>query len=320
MLLAKEIIAAEFKKAEHYLIEELHSSVPMLDRITGYLIHTKGKQLRPVFLLLCARLGGALNDISYRAAAMVEIVHTASLIHDDIVDDSMTRRGAFSVNALWKSRAAVFAGDNLFIKAVLLPLINGDHKTLQIFSKAIEQTIAGELMQLGKTQKLNLREDVYYDIIRQKTATLLSAACEAGAASTFTDEQQIEKIGLFGEKVGMAFQIKDDLFDYGTADVGKPLGNDIKERKVTLPLIYTLNNCDGSTKRKLLQLIKQDQVTADDMNFLQKTVKEAGGFAYAEQKMLSYRQEALDILYEFPESSVRHALEELVMYTTERKY
>lgn len=229
MKLTAEVIGPELELFEQFLDEEFQSNILSADRLMKYLVRTKGKQLRPIFVLLCARLGGEINKTAYRAAALVEILHTASLVHDDIVDNSMTRRKSFSVNALWKSRIAVFAGDLLFTKGVLLSLDNQEFDILRIFSKAIEQTISGEIVQLAKSKKLNLDENVYYEIIRQKTATLLSAACEAGAAATFKDEKQIRKVGLFGEKVGMAFQIKDDLFDYGTDNVGKPVRNDIQE-------------------------------------------------------------------------------------------
>lgn len=320
MKLATELIGHELKLFEQYLDEEFQSSIQSADKVMKYLTSTKGKQLRPMFVLLCARLGGEINRTAYRAAALVEILHTASLVHDDIVDNSMKRRKAFSVNALWKSRMAVFAGDILFTKGVLLSLDNKDHDILKIFSKAIEQTVAGELVQLQKSKKLNLDEQVYYEIIRQKTATLLSAACEAGATATFEDAAQAARVGLFGEKVGMAFQIKDDLFDYGTSNVGKPVRNDIQERKVTLPLIYTLNNCDAGLKRQLLYIIRHQNTREEKVEYLVEEVKKAGGLQYAEEKMMLYRSEALDILSEFPDSAVQAALKELVYYTTDRQY
>lgn len=317
---AREILSQELERFSFTLSEELRSDIQSVDRIMKYLSNIKGKQLRPVFLLLCARLGGPANDSSYRAAALIEILHVASLVHDDIVDHSMKRRNAFSVNALWKSRSAVFAGDILFTKGVLLSLDHKDFDIIKIFSKAIEETIEGELVQISKTQKLNLKEEVYYTIIRQKTATLLRAACEAGASTTFKDAEMVSKIGEFGEMVGMAFQIKDDLLDYGTANIGKPVGNDIRERKMTLPLIYTLNNCEPAIKQRLLVIINKQHSNEEKLQYLREQVRATGGFKYAEDKMLWYRNQALNKLYELPESEVRKALEELVFYITERNY
>lgn len=317
---AREILSQELERFNLTLSEELRSDIPLVDRIMKYLSNIKGKQLRPVFLLLCARLGGPATDSTYRAAALIETLHIASLVHDDIVDHSMKRRNAFSVNALWKSRSAVFAGDILFTKGVLLSLEHKDFDIIKIFSKAIEETIEGELVQISKTQKLNLNQDVYYNIIRQKTATLLKAACEAGASTTFRDPEMISKLGEFGEMVGMAFQIKDDLLDYGTENIGKPLGNDIRERKMTLPLIYTLNNCDPVVKQQLLLIINKQNSNEEKLQYLKEQVTTAGGFNYAEGKMIWYRNEALNRLYEFPDSGIRQALEELVFYITERKY
>ncbi len=320
MQLAKKMIGQELSVFENYLNQTFQSTIPLLENIMQYLSGKKGKQLRPVFVLLCSRLGGTINERTYRAAALVEMLHTASLVHDDIVDNAMERRGAHSVNALWKSRVAVLTGDVLFTKGVLLSLDNEDYKVLKIFSKAIEQTIAGETVQLAKSRKLNFDEQVYYEIIRQKTATLLSAACEAGAATTFTDDEQVARLGLFGEKLGMAFQIRDDLFDYGTQDVGKPLANDIQEQKTTLPLIYTLRHCSAALRRKLIRIIKHRHSDKKEVRFLIEQVHKAGGMQYAKKQMLAYRHEALDILATFPPSGARDALEELTMYITEREY
>ncbi|RFS23934.1 polyprenyl synthetase family protein [Chitinophaga silvatica] len=317
---AREILKQELHSFNNVLTKEFQSEVTSVHRMMMYLSQAKGKQLRPIFLLLCARLCGATNDRTYRAAALIEMLHIASLVHDDIVDHSMKRRGAYSANALWKSRSAVFLGDVLFTKGVLLPLENGDYNTLKIFAKAIEETIEGELVQLSKTQKLNLDENVYYNIIRQKTATLLRAACEAGAATTSEDNNIVQQLATFGENVGMAFQIKDDLLDYGTDNIGKPIGNDIQERKITLPLIHVLNKCDNITRRKLLYIIKHQSTNEKQLQYLKEQVKELDGFTYAESKMLEYRNNAMNILYSFAETPVRTALEELVVYITERKY
>ena len=285
-----------------------------------YIVKRKGKQLRPMFVLLCAKLGGPINDTTYRAASLVELLHTATLVHDDVVDEAMERRGFFSINALWKNKIAVLVGDYLLSKGLLLSLNNKDFKVLQILSTAVKEMSEGELLQMEKSRKLNLDEAVYYEIIKGKTASLLASSCAAGASSTFEDDALIEKIRLFGEKTGMAFQIKDDLFDYGNSDIGKPTGNDIQEKKLTLPLIYTLNNCDDATKRKLIYIIKNENTNKVKVQFVIDTVKQTGGIDYATNKMLAYRDEALALLYEFPKSDVRDALEELVRYTTDRVY
>lgn len=320
MQLTRKVIGEELNLFEEHFKEAIKSPVPLLDRITKYILLRKGKQMRPMFVLLCARLGGPINDSSYRAALFVEILHTSTLVHDDLVDESLERRGAFSINALWKNRIAVFAGDNLFTKSILLLLSNGDHAILKIYSDAIGKVIEGELLQMEKSHKLNLKEDVYYDIIKGKTATLLAACCAAGAASTFGDEASIQKLYRFGETVGIAFQIKDDLLDYGNTDIGKPTGNDIKEKKVTLPLIYTLNTCPPPLKKKILNIVKHHNTDKAMVDFVVAEVVAAGGIRYAEQKMELYRNEALKLLAEFPPSDVRAALEELVRYTTDRSY
>jgi octaprenyl-diphosphate synthase len=320
MQLAREIIAKELNQFEEYFIDAVKSDVPLLDRIMKYVAAHKGKQMRPMFVLLCSRLGGEINERSYRAALFVEILHTSSLIHDDLVDDSTERRGAFSINALWNNRVAVLAGDNLFTKSILLLLTNGDLQTLKIYSDAIGKIIEGELVQMEKSRKLNLKEDVYFDIIKGKTATLLAACCAAGAASTFHDNSQIEKMYQFGEMLGIAFQLKDDLLDYGSADIGKPTGNDIKEKKISLPLIYTLRTCGAALRSKILHIIRHQGENRELVDFVIAAVVSAGGIAYAEEKMRTYREEALKILHTFPDSAIRAALEELVFYTTDRTY
>ncbi len=249
MKLARRVIKQELSQFETHFREAVKSRVPLLDRIMQYIVKRKGKQMRPMFVLLSARLGGEINDSTYRAASLIELLHTATLVHDDVVDDAMERRGFFSINALWKNKIAVIVGDYLLSKGLLLSLDNKDFKVLQILSSAIKMMSEGELLQLEKARNLNLKESIYYEIIKGKTASLLAACCAAGASSTFDDDAQIEKLKIFGEKVGMAFQIKDDLFDYGNESIGKPTGNDIKEKKLTLPLIYTLNNCDASLRR-----------------------------------------------------------------------
>lgn len=320
MKLSQAVIAEELTVFESRFRESVKSNVGLLDRIMGYIVKRKGKQLRPMFVLLTAKLCGNVNESTYRAASLVELLHTATLVHDDVVDESMERRGFFSTFALWKAKASVLVGDYLFAKGLLLSLDNADFRILQILSQAVKLMSEGELLQLEKARTLNLREDIYFEIIKNKTASLLASACSAGAYSTTQDEQCAEKMRLFGEKAGIAFQIKDDLFDYGTEDVGKPTGNDIKEKKITLPLIYTLNNVDRSTRRRIIYTVKNENTNREKVREVINEVSKAGGIAYANQKMNQYRDEALAILHEFPDTEVRKGLEDLVRYTTDRKY
>lgn len=298
----------------------MQSDVLLLNRIMTDIAAHKGKQMRPMFVLLCARLCGDINDGSYRAALLVEMLHTASLVHDDMVDDAMKRRSAFSVNALWKNRVSVMVGDQLFTKGILLALDNNDPGLLKIYSAAIQQMIEGELLQMTKANKLSFEESDYYDLINAKTASFLAAACAAGASSTSDDPATVQLLHDFGQKVGMAFQLKDDLFDYGKEDVGKPTGNDIKEKKVTLPLIYTVHHADPVLKKKILHIVKHQHTDKDKVNFVVEAVNHSGGLQYATEKMMAYRDEAFGLLYTFPPSPIRAALEELVRYTTDRAY
>lgn len=316
----KHIIGKELVIFEKKFAEAVKGQAPLLDRIMKYIIKRKGKQLRPMFIFLSAKLHGNINESTYRAAALVELLHTATLVHDDVVDESLERRGFFSINALWKNKIAVLVGDYLLSKGLLLSTANHDFEHLHILSEAVKQMSEGELLQIEKARNLNLDEDIYFEIIRNKTASLLSSACAVGAFSTSQDKNITEKMKSFGEKVGIAFQIKDDLFDYGKANVGKPTGNDIKEKKLTLPLIYTLNKVSKSQKRALIYTLKNENTDKQKVNLLIETVIREGGIQYAEEKMISYRNEALTILSEFPESESRSALEKLVRYTTDRKY
>jgi octaprenyl-diphosphate synthase len=320
MELAKKVISKELALFEVHFREAMKSRVALLDRIMQYIVRRKGKQLRPMFVLLSAKLGGDINESSYRAASLVELLHTATLVHDDVVDEASERRGFFSINALWKNKIAVLVGDYLLSKGLLLSLDNKDHRVLQLLSTAVRLMSEGELLQLEKSRKLNLDESIYYEIIGGKTASLLASSCAAGASTTFENDEAIEKMRLFGEKVGMAFQIKDDLFDYSSEAIGKPTGNDIKEKKLTLPLIYTLNNCDAALRKKIIYIIKNQNTQKDKVDFVLDAVENFGGIAYATNKMFAFRDEALDILHSFPPSEVREALEELVRYTTDRKY
>lgn len=320
MELAKKIISEELIQFEVHFREAVKSRVALLDRIMQYIVKRKGKQLRPMFVLLSARLGGEVDDSTYRAASLVELLHTATLVHDDVVDDALERRGFFSINALWKNKIAVLVGDYLLSKGLLLSLNNKDHEVLRILSEAVRLMSEGELLQIEKARNLNLKESIYYEIINGKTASLLASACAAGASTTFTDPEKVEQMRLFGEKVGMAFQIKDDLFDYGSMDIGKPTGNDIKEKKLTLPLIYTLNNCSTDLKRKIIYIVKNENTEKEKVKFVIDAVTETGGIQYATEKMFAFRDEALTILHGFPQTPVRDALEELVRYTTDRTY
>jgi octaprenyl-diphosphate synthase len=319
MKLSTDIIAEELRVFDAVFKDSVKSHTPLLDRIMRYVVRTKGKQLRPMFVILSAKLTGQVTDATYRAASLVELLHTASLVHDDVVDESAERRGFFSIYALWKTKISVLVGDYLLAKGMLLSLDNNDFTILQIMSRAVKQMSEGELLQMEKSRSLNIDEETYFTIIRGKTASLLASACSAGAFSATNNEEMAEKMRQFGEWVGIAFQIKDDLFDYGTDDVGKPTGNDIKEKKLTLPLIYTLSKADKATKRELIYIIKNQNRIKSKIAFIINKVQMAGGITYAEQKMNEYRDKALSIIHEFPESQVRQTLEDLVRYTTDRK-
>jgi len=320
MDLALQVIKNELDAFEKHFKTAVQSRVPLLDRIMQYIVKRKGKQLRPMFVLLSAKLGAPVNESTYRAASLVELLHTATLVHDDVVDEAMERRGFFSINALWKNKVAVLVGDYLLSKGLLLSLNNNDFNILKILSEAVKQMSEGELLQMEKARSLNINENTYYEIIKGKTASLLASACAAGAATTFQNEQQVEQMRLFGEKVGMAFQIKDDLFDYGSNNVGKPTGNDIKEKKLTLPLIYTLNNCSNKQKREIIYILKNENKNKAKVQQVINWVNDSGGIEYTVSVMNQFRDEALTILFEFPQSETRDALEEMVRYTTDRKY
>lgn len=316
----QSLIKSELEIFEDKFKDAVKSRVPLLDKIMQYIIRRKGKQVRPMFVFLSAKLHGPVNDSTYRAAALVELLHTATLVHDDVVDESLERRGFFSVNALWKNKVAVLVGDYLLSKGLLLSLNNNDFNTLKILSEAVQKMSEGELLQIEKARNLNLEESIYFEIITNKTASLLASACSAGAWSACGDQSTADKMKLFGELAGIAFQIKDDLFDYGNAEIGKPTGNDIKEKKLTLPLIYTLNNIDKKKKRELIFLIKNKNKDKNAIREIIQCVKESGGIGYAEQRMIQYRDQALAVLFEFEKSPIRDGLESLVRFTTDRKY
>lgn len=273
-----------------------------------------------MFVFLSAKIAADINDATYRAASLIELLHTATLVHDDVVDNAMIRRNFFSINALWKNKIAVLVGDYLLSKGLLLSLEHNDHQILQITSRAVKEMSEGELLQMEKARKLDIKEDIYFEIIRAKTASLLSAACSAGAFAATQDKEVAEHFRLFGEKVGIAFQIKDDLFDYGDDNVGKPTGIDIKEKKMTLPLIYTLQNVDTALKRKIIYIVKNNNTDRAKVNEVIGYVKQYGGIEYAQQKMEAYRQEALELLHKYPDTAARQAMEELVNYAIKRKY
>ncbi len=306
---------------EAKFLESMSSKVALLNRITYYIVNRKGKQMRPMFVFLTAKLinNGEVNDRTYRGASVIELIHTASLVHDDVVDDSNKRRGFFSINALWKNKIAVLVGDFLLARGMLLSVDNDDFDLLKIISVAMREISEGELLQLEKARRLDITEGVYYDIIRQKTATLIAACCALGACSVKPDSPEVETFRKFGELCGMAFQIKDDLFDYGEAKIGKPIGIDIKEQKMTLPLIYVLNNCSKKEKSWLINSIKNHNRDKKRVKEVIAFVKANGGLDYAVQKMLQFKEEALQLLSSYPESDYKNSLNLMVNYVVDRK-
>jgi octaprenyl-diphosphate synthase len=306
---------------EKKFLSAMSSKVALLNRITYYIVNRKGKQMRPMFVFLTAKLlnNGEVNERTYRGASVIELIHTATLVHDDVVDESNKRRGFFSVNALWKNKIAVLVGDYLLSKGLLLSIDNGDFDLLRIISVAVREMSEGELLQIEKARRLDITEEVYYDIIRQKTATLIAACCSLGACSVKPDSPDVETFRKFGELCGMAFQIKDDLFDYGEEKIGKPTGIDIKEQKMTLPLIYALNNCSKSEKRWLINSVKNHNKDKKRVKQVIAFVKEKGGLDYAIQKMLDFKEEALKLLDTYPSSDYKSSLELMVNYVVDRK-
>lgn len=297
------------------------SKVALLNRITYFIVNRKGKQMRPMFVFLTAKMMGGeeLSERTYRGASIIELIHTATLVHDDVVDDSNRRRGFFSINALWKNKIAVLVGDYLLSKGLLLSIDNGDFDLLKIISVAVREMSEGELLQIEKARRLDITEEVYYEIIRQKTATLIAACCAMGAQSVDASKEEVERMRKFGELIGMAFQIKDDLFDYGETKIGKPTGIDIKEQKMTLPLIYTLNNCPEKKRRWLINSVKNHNKETKRVKEVIAYVKEFGGLEYAVQKMKAYREEALQILALYPDSDYKKSLALMVNYVIDRK-
>jgi octaprenyl-diphosphate synthase len=316
----KAPIAPHIDEFEKHFRSSMKSPVPLLDRITRYIIKRKGKQMRPMFVFLSAKVCGEVNDSTFRAASLIELLHTATLIHDDVVDDSNERRGFFSLNALWKNKIAVLVGDFLLSKGLLLSIDNNDFELLKIVSNATREMSEGELLQIEKARHLDIDESVYFEIIRKKTASLIASCCACGASSVGAGEEMIKKMHQFGEYVGIAFQIKDDLFDYQkNLDIGKPNGIDIKEKKMTLPLIYMLNNSGWFEKRRAMNIVRNHNNEPEKVAQLIERVNESKGIEYAILKMKEYQSKAFDLLNTFPESPSRNSLEQLVVFTTERK-
>ena len=300
--------------------DSMKSSVPLLDKITNYIIKRKGKQIRPMFVFLSAKTVGEIHDGTHRAAALIELLHTASLVHDDVVDDSNERRGFFSLNALWKNKIAVLVGDFLLTKGLSLALDHDDFHLLKIANDAVRAMSEGELLQIEKARRLDISEEVYFDIITKKTAALIAACCAAGTASVTNDAATIALSKEFGILTGIAFQIKDDLFDFGTEeDIGKPTGIDIKEKKMTLPLIYALNNSTWSEKRHIINIIKNHNEESEEVLKVIKFVVDKGGLSYAIKVMHEYRDKAIAVLHQLPENDARHSLEHLLTYAIERQ-
>ncbi|WP_294198952.1 polyprenyl synthetase family protein [Chryseobacterium sp. sg2396] len=317
----KRPINEEMKLFEQKFYESMQSKVPLLDKVTRFIVTTKGKQMRPMFVFLCAKLVGIVNEKTYRGASMIELIHTATLVHDDVVDESFKRRNFFSINALWKNKIAVLVGDYLLSKSVLLSTDHKDYDLLGVISRTIREMSEGELLQLEKARKLDITEDVYYEIIRQKTATLIAACCEIGVLSNNADEQLAKKMMDFGTYTGMAFQIKDDLFDYLTSNViGKPVGIDIKEQKMTLPLIHTLKNAEEKDRKYYFNTIRRYNNDQKRVKELISFVKSSGGLDYAITVMKNFQQKAKDILNEFPDSEAKRSLHIMLDYVIERKF
>ncbi len=312
-------IKAELQEFEKHFAASMKTSVPLLDRITHYIVKRKGKQVRPMLVFLSAKVFGDIRMETHVAASLIELLHTMTLVHDDVVDDAYMRRGFFSINAIWKNKIAVLVGDFLLARGLLLALKHEQYDMLQIISKAVEEMSEGELLQLEKSRKLDITEEVYYEIIRQKTASMLAASCAAGAASVTKDKDHIQAMTDFGMAAGMAYQIKDDLFDYGYANVGKPTGNDIKEKKLTLPLIYALDQSHKGQAKHILSLLKKKAEKRSTRIEIMQFVKDYKGIEYAAEKMLSYRNEAHNILSQLPANESRKALSELIDFMTTRK-
>jgi len=316
----KAPVEAEMAGFESKFRESMKSRVSLLDKIMHYIIKRKGKQMRPLFVFLSAKMANQITDSTYTAASLIELLHTATLVHDDVVDVSYERRGFFSINALWKNKIAVLVGDYLLSRGLLVALNNDEFAILKIVANAVKEMSEGELLQMEKTRNLNFDENIYYDIIRQKTATLIAACCAAGVASSGGDEKMIEEARLFGNDVGMAFQLKDDLFDFGEGSkIGKPTGIDIKEKKMTLPMIYALNNAAKSDRNRLIRIIKNHNENSQKVNEVIQYVLKSGGIEHTKAKMMEFADSAKARLTHFPDGQAKDSLIELVDYTIHRK-
>lgn len=317
----KAPIREEMEEFEKKFQQSMKSSVPLLDRVTHYIVKRKGKQMRPMFVFFSAGVCGGITEATYRGGALIELLHTATLVHDDVVDDAYERRGFFSINALWKNKIAVLVGDYLLSRGLLLSVDNSDFKLLRIVSNAVREMSEGELLQIEKARRLDITEEIYYTIIRQKTASLIASCCACGAASAGADEETISRMLSFGEKIGMAFQIKDDLFDFGTGDkIGKPTGIDIKESKMTLPLIYAVNKATSSDKRRIINIVKNHNTDEKKVGEVIDFVHKSGGIQYATVRMQQYVDEAFELLQNFSESPYKTSLQQLVKFTIERDH
>lgn len=316
----KAPIKDELKIFEKRFKDVVKSDVALLDKVTYYIVQRKGKQVRPMFIFLSAKMCGEVTESTYVAASLVELLHTATLVHDDVVDDAYERRGFFSINALWKNKIAVLVGDFLLSKGLLHALSTHNYNLLHITTDAVRKMSEGELLQMEKARRLDIDEEVYYEIIKNKTASLIAAACMAGAASVSKDQNLIDQFRQMGEYIGMAFQIKDDLFDYGEEDIGKPRGIDIKEKKMTLPLIYTLNKASKKEKRWIINTVKNHSEQKERVNELIELVKKSGGIEYSTLKMQAYKQKAMDILESIQDSPAKSSMIQLIDYITERNY
>lgn len=314
----RQPIESELKLFEEKFRLSVKTKNALLDAIMKYIVRQKGKRIRPMFVFLSAAMSGNISEATYRGAALIELLHTATLVHDDVVDEADERRSFFSINALWKNKIAVLVGDYLLSKGLLLAVGNKDFQLLEIVSDAVREMSEGELLQIEKTRKLNITEEIYFEIIRQKTASLISSACAVGAASSGADENQISKMKLFGEKAGIAFQIKDDLLDFGSTDTGKPHGLDLKEKKITLPLIYTLNQASIPEKRKIINIIRNENKNEKKVDEVISYIHQYKGMKYAEEKMQAYRDDAIKLISDTSDSLYSKSLIDLVLFSTER--
>ncbi len=317
----KKPIANEMDAFEHKFRDAMKSKVSLVDKIMHYIVKRKGKQLRPMFVFLSAGVCGTINESTYRAASLIELLHTATLVHDDVVDDALLRRSFFSINAIWKNKIAVLVGDYLLSRGLLLSVEHKEYKLLEIVSNAVREMSEGELLQIEKARRLDIDEEVYYQIIRQKTASLIASCCGCGAASVQQNEEVISKMKLIGETIGIAFQIKDDLFDFEKSiSTGKPSGIDIKERKLTLPIIYSLNNSSSTEKRHIINIIKNDNENSAKVKEVLSFVSDKKGIEYAKQKMTDYRDKAFEMLGAFDDNVYRQSMQNLITFTTDRSY